>query len=135
MVNFLIICWVLKVAYLQTQLMQAKAQLAQTLMDSGGNMEIQWTGNFNNNLFNGIPNNYQTQIMNNPAVSPQSSLESAANNDEALLFINNQNHLHESQSRSPEESQFLQPFPRKKLPSSHADLGELQALALRMMRN
>ncbi|CAK9323530.1 unnamed protein product [Citrullus colocynthis] len=124
-----------QVAYLQTQLMQAKAQLAQTLMDSGGNMEIQWTGNFNNNLFNGIPNNYQTQIMNNPAVSPQSSLESAANNDEALLFINNQNHLHESQSRSAEQSQFLQPFPRKKLPSSHADLGELQALALRMMRN
>ncbi|KAL4010327.1 LOB domain-containing protein 16 [Cucumis melo var. makuwa] len=126
-----------QVAYLQTQLMQAKAQLAQTLMDSGSNMEIQWTGDFNNsNLSNGsIPNNnYQTQIMNNP--TPQSSLESAANNDEALLFINQNQLFHESQlSRSSQEPQILQPFPRKKLSSSHADLGELHALALRMMRN
>lgn len=117
--------------------MQAKAQLAQTLMDSGSNMEIQWTGDFNNsNLSNGsIPNNnYQTQIMNNP--TPQSSLESAANNDEALLFINQNQLFHESQlSRSSQEPQILQPFPRKKFSSSHADLGELHALALRMMRN
>ncbi|XP_023534778.1 LOB domain-containing protein 16-like [Cucurbita pepo subsp. pepo] len=88
-----------QVAYLQTQLMQARAQLAQT------HMQIQWTG---------IPKfpNYQSQVTNS-AVSPQTSLESAANNDEA---------------------QFQQ-FPTKIPASCHGDVGELQALALRMMRN
>ena len=118
--GFCLLLLILKVAYLQAQLMQAKAQLAQTLMESGGNMELQWTGSFNNNLSNGIPSNYETQIMN-PAVSPQSSVESAANNDAALMFMN---HYQESQTLA-----------RRRSASCHGDLGELQALALRMMRN
>lgn len=106
----------LKVAYLQTQLMQAKAQLAQTLIDSEGN--------------------YMEKSFNLPTGSfpnfPQSSLESAANSDEAIMMNNFQE---ESQSRSPEElAHQFQQFSRKRL-ACHGDVGELQALALRMMRN
>ncbi|XP_022146014.1 LOB domain-containing protein 16-like [Momordica charantia] len=105
-----------QVAYLQTQLMQAKAQLAQTLIDSEGN--------------------YMEKSSNLPTGSfpnfPQSSLESAANSDEAIMMNNFQE---ESQSRSPEElAHQFQQFSRKRL-ACHGDVGELQALALRMMRN
>lgn len=110
-----------QVAYLQAQLMQAKAQLAQTLIDSGGNMEIQWTGNFN--LPTGSTPNF---------LSPQTSLDSAANNDDIDPMMNN---FQESQSRSLDDllAQFQQ-FSRKRL-ACHGDVGELQALAFRMMRN
>lgn len=132
-----------QVAYLQTQVMQTKAQLAQTVIEHSG--EIEWTGNFNlptinNNNYNQSQSQSQSMMMkkdDDSAVSPQSSLESSSatanNNDETLLFMNFEDNTQYYCRSSPVEQQ----FPTKILPSSscHPDLGELQALALRMMRN
>lgn len=105
-------------ACLQAQLMQVKAQLAQTLIDSPRNIEnIQWQGNFS-----GVPSfpTYPTCI--NP-ISPQSSLESVNNSNDGM-------NMQDIQSR--EEFAF-QSYIKKR--PCNSDLSELQALALRMMRN
>ncbi|KAL4361074.1 hypothetical protein GQ457_04G027330 [Hibiscus cannabinus] len=93
-----------QVAYLQAQLTQVKAQLAQTAMNS----QNQWQGN--------LP--YPTYT--NP-ISPQSSLDSVQ-----LSGDTDNMNMQEIQSR-------LHGYPRKR--PYNNDLGELQALALRMMRN
>ncbi|GMJ01187.1 ASYMMETRIC LEAVES2-LIKE 18, lateral organ boundaries-domain 16 [Hibiscus trionum] len=99
-------------ACLQAQLMQVQAQLAQN----------QWQGNGN---LCGVPSNpsYHSSYMNQ--ISPQSSLDSVElNNGESM-------NLQEIQSRDEEFCNFS----KKNISYSNGDLGELQALALRMMRN
>ncbi|KAK8565310.1 hypothetical protein V6N12_058876 [Hibiscus sabdariffa] len=100
-----------QVAYLQAQLTQVKAQLVQTAMNSH-NIQNQWQGT--------LP--YPTYA--NP-ISPQSSLDSV----ELSGDIDNMN-MQEIQSR---EEFYLHGYPKKR--PYNNDLGELQALALRMMRN
>ncbi|XP_027352961.1 LOB domain-containing protein 16-like [Abrus precatorius] len=112
-----------QVACLQAQLMQVKAQLAQNLMESR-NIEKQWPGNNNvaglpmNSSF--CPNNYMNPI------SPQSSMESIDHNS-----INDGMGMQDIQSR---EDFSFQASSKKRSYNNH-DLGELQELALRMMRN
>uniref|UniRef100_A0A5B7B908 Putative Lateral organ boundaries-domain 16 n=1 Tax=Davidia involucrata TaxID=16924 RepID=A0A5B7B908_DAVIN len=106
-----------QVACLQAQLMQVKAQMTQNLIDSG-NVENQWAGNMGAGGMQSFPA-YQS-YMN--SVSPQSSLESIDGMG-----------MQEIQSRSDELSLIQPAYSKKRL--SQNDLGELQALALRMMRN
>ncbi|XP_015891463.1 LOB domain-containing protein 16 [Ziziphus jujuba] len=109
-----------QVACLQAQLMQAKAQLAQNLIESR-NMENQWPG-FANGGAN-FPNygNYRNPI------SPQSSLESVEHNNDGMSTQELQG--------CREDFSLLQPCSKKRPNNATTDLGELQALALRMMRN
>lgn len=103
--------------------MQVKAQLAQNQMESR-NIENQWPGNVAG----------QGQAMNpfgptymNP-ISPQSSLESVDHSS-----INDGIGMHDIQSRSEDFS--FQACSKKRSYNNNNDLGELQELALRMMRN
>lgn len=102
--------------------MQVKAQLAhQNLMDSK-NMENQWQGNVN-----GVTNFPSYSSYMNP-ISPQSSLDSIDHSSSDAM-----NYMQETQNCSREEFSF-QGCSMKRAYNS-TDLGELQALALRMMRN
>ncbi|CAK9140670.1 unnamed protein product [Ilex paraguariensis] len=106
-----------QVAYLQAQLMQLKAQLAQNLIDSSrNNPENQWPAG---NIMAGMAS--FPAYLN--SISPQSSVESIEHNNEGMG-------VQEIQIR--DELSF-QPYSKRR--PSHTDLGELQALALRMMRN
>ncbi|PWA49262.1 lateral organ boundaries domain-containing protein [Artemisia annua] len=112
-----------QVACLQTQLMQIKAQMAQGFFDSR-NIETQWPGS-------AVYQNYPTftNIMNGN-ISPQSSLESIDHNNEGTRD-------QEKQSRDVDhyhDISFQQVNNNKKRPFP-SDLGELQELAVRMMRN
>ncbi|RVW24570.1 LOB domain-containing protein 16-like [Vitis riparia] len=102
-----------QVACLQAQLMQLKAQLA----NNTGNLENQWQGNVS-----GAPS-FQNFPGYMNSVSPQCSLESIDHNSDGMA-------MQDIQSR--DEFSF-QTCSRKRPP--HNDLGELQELALRMMRN
>ncbi|CAK9140648.1 unnamed protein product [Ilex paraguariensis] len=105
------------VAYLQAQLMQLKAQLAQNLIDSSrNNPENQWPAG---NIMAGMAS--FPAYLN--SISPQSSVESIEHNNEGMG-------VQEIQIR--DELSF-QPYSKRR--PSQTDLGELQALALRMMRN
>ncbi|KAJ8899379.1 hypothetical protein K2173_018353 [Erythroxylum novogranatense] len=108
-----------QVACLQAQLMQLKAQLAQNLLDSSrSTVENQWQGNAPGmSSFHGYPS-----YMN--PISPQSSMESAEHSSEGL---NCQDHI-----RSREGFAFESCAKKR---SYNPELGELQALALRMMKN
>ncbi|PON62588.1 Lateral organ boundaries domain containing protein [Parasponia andersonii] len=126
-----------QVACLQAQLMQAKAQLAQNFIDHSRSVENnnQWVGfnNVNNgssgaNLSNFYVNN---NYMNYP-ISPQSSLDSVDQNGSDLIM--NAQHHQEIQSGRPNSEDYLVQACSRKRPNN-GDLGELQALALRMMRN
>ncbi|XP_073152587.1 LOB domain-containing protein 16-like [Henckelia pumila] len=121
-----------QVAYLQAQLIQVKAQLTQNyLMESSRNNNIiaenQWPNSMNiiPGGLNAVqelshdPNNY----MNYYSVSPQSSLDS---------IEHNMNGIQEIQSCGEIESTVYNYS--KKRPSQN-DLSDLQALALRMMKN
>jgi hypothetical protein len=105
------------VACLQAQLLQVKAQLAQSLVDPR-NIENQWTGNVGAGAMAPAYPNYMNSI------SPQSSLESIEHSNDGM-------YMQEIQSR---EDCSVQPCSRKR-PIYNNDLGELQELALRMMRN
>ncbi|KAL4311919.1 hypothetical protein GQ457_01G052730 [Hibiscus cannabinus] len=110
-----------QVACLQAQLMQVKGQVAENnAVNSWHNTEEnQWQGNY---LY-GVPS-IPSYYMN--PISPQNSLESVElNNGESM-------NLQETQSRDEEFCNLN--FP-KKISYNNDDLGELQALALRMMRN
>ncbi|XP_014495661.1 LOB domain-containing protein 16 [Vigna radiata var. radiata] len=105
-----------QVACLQAQLMQVKAQLAQNLMESRSmeNNNNQWAGN----------QSVAGEAMNHPfcptymnPISPQSSLESIDHSS-----MNDGMSMQDIQSR--EERAY-----------KNNELGELQELALRMMRN
>lgn len=102
--------------------MQVKAQLAQNMMESR-NVENhhQWQGN----------NSVAGQSMNHPfcptymnPISPQSSLESIDHSS-----INDGMNMQDIQSREDF------PIQAKERSYNYNDLGELQELALRMMRN
>ncbi|XAR61124.1 hypothetical protein NMG60_11034741 [Bertholletia excelsa] len=108
-----------QVACLQAQLMQVKAQLAQSLVDSRS-VESQWQGNM---IGTSTLPSYFPSYMNS-AVSPQSSLESIDRSFDGMGM---------QEIESKDELSF-QPC-NKKIKNSQTDLGELQALALRMMRN
>ncbi|KAE8686078.1 poly polymerase 1-like [Hibiscus syriacus] len=103
-----------QVACLQAQLLQVKAQLAQNAMNSH-TMEGQWEQNLSG-LFPSIPND---------PISPQSSLESV----EVELNGADSDTMNIQEMLSIENLAFHaeRPF--------DSDLGELQAIALRMMRN
>ncbi|KAK8496433.1 hypothetical protein V6N12_066246 [Hibiscus sabdariffa] len=106
-----------KVACLQAQLMQVKGQVAENnAVNSWHNTEEnQWQGNY----IYGLPS-----IPSYP-ISPQSSLES--------VELNNGKSMNLQETQSRDEFCNLN-FP-KKTSYNNDDLGELQALALRMMRN
>ncbi|KAK8588365.1 hypothetical protein V6N12_022811 [Hibiscus sabdariffa] len=96
--------------------MQVKAQLAQNAMNSH-HIENQWQGDVCGTI-PCVPSYHPTYV--NP-ISPQSSLDSVELNSGDTM------NMQEIQSRE----EFYLP---KKRPYNN-DLGELQALALRMMRN
>lgn len=97
--------------------MQVKAQLAQNAMNSH-NIESQWQGNLS-----GLPSIPTYPSYMNP-ISPQSSLES--------VELNSADSMNMQEIQSRDEFSF-QGYPKKR--PCNSDLGELQALALRMMRN
>ncbi|KMT10335.1 hypothetical protein BVRB_5g120850 [Beta vulgaris subsp. vulgaris] len=131
-----------QVAYLQAQLMQVKGQLANK------NMENQWTttttleGNNQNYLAgiqagvfqtqSGVTNNSSNYMNNNnPISSPQSSLDSVdhhqnVTNDVGMMVMAMQDYGGVIQAKT-------EGIIGKK--RSLDDMGELQELALRMMRN
>ncbi|KAI3787814.1 hypothetical protein L2E82_00262 [Cichorium intybus] len=107
-----------QVAYLQAQLMQVKAQMAQGYVDSR-NLETP-------SVAGSMPYQNYTSAANfmNFNTSPQSSMESINHNYEGVG-------IQEIQSRNGFDHD--QGFYSKRL--SECDLGELQELAVRMMRN
>ncbi|GMI73866.1 ASYMMETRIC LEAVES2-LIKE 18, lateral organ boundaries-domain 16 [Hibiscus trionum] len=111
-----------QVACLQAQLMQLKGQVAQNnaVNSSHNTEESQRQGNY---LY-GVP--CIPSYHMNP-ISPQSSLESVELNSGESM------NLQETQSRDEEFCNLN--FPEKMISYNNGDLGELQALALRMMRN
>lgn len=113
----------LQVACLQAQLMQVKAQLAQNMMDSRNIENHQWTGNTSGVA--SFPTTYNPAYMN--PISPQSSLESADHNTDGMNM---------QEIDSCRDGFSFQAYPNNKIKRPYnTDLGELQALALRMMRN
>ncbi|XP_061354016.1 LOB domain-containing protein 16-like [Gastrolobium bilobum] len=110
-----------QVACLQTQVMQMKAQLAQNLMETR-NIENQWPGNVAGQSMNPFCLSHNM----NP-ISPQSSLESIDHSS-----INDGIGMQDIQSR---EDNFSFQACSKRRSYGNNDLGELQELALRMMRN
>ncbi|XP_044494816.1 LOB domain-containing protein 16-like [Mangifera indica] len=110
-----------QVAMLQAQLMQAKAQLAQNTMDPRSIENQYWVGN--TGVVSSFSTNYPT-YMN--SISPQSSFESADLNNDGMNM---------QELESCREDFSFQACPNKKRPCNSTELGELQALALRMMRN
>lgn len=122
---------ILQVACLQTQLMQAKAQLAQKSIEN--NNEEQWGGRNSaygqttmSNPVYGTSNNNYTNM--NP-ISPQSSLDS-------IDYYSTIHDYGSSTSLQQESfSSFHQPRSKKSPSYDSHDLSELQELALRMMRN
>lgn len=120
---------VMQVAYLQAQVAQAKAQLAQNMVDhhqSSRNAENQWVNNSGGGGMMGSSSppfaaaNHNYYCSN---ISPQSSLDSI--ND----GINQ-----EIQSCRSDDEAIFQHYSKKMRPSQ-TDLSELQALAFRMMNN
>ncbi|KAK3031653.1 hypothetical protein RJ639_035021, partial [Escallonia herrerae] len=116
-----------QVACLQSQLMQAKAQMAQGLVDSrNAENHHQWPANYNMGTGMASFPAYPTYNMN--SISPQSSLESIDHSGDGM------GGMQEIQSRDDHhQHQPFQPYTKKR-PSPN-DLSELQELALRMMRN
>nr|XP_043611092.1 LOB domain-containing protein 16-like [Erigeron canadensis] len=108
-----------QVACLQAQLMQVKAQMGQSYMDSR-NVETQWsTSNMDGAMayqnYMNATNNFKN-IIN---TSPQSSMESINYTNEGPSIQSQNDHNYELYKRRLSES----------------DFDELQELAVRMMRN
>lgn len=111
-----------QVASLQAQLMQMKAQLDQNQTMSR-NLENHWSENVGQQF-----NPFCPTSMNNNPISPQSSLDSidySSINDGIMS-------MQDVQSR---ENIFSFQSCSKKISYNNNDLGELQELALRMLRN
>ncbi|WCJ21675.1 LOB domain-containing protein 16 [Euphorbia peplus] len=102
-----------QVACLQAQLMQVKAQLAQNLMVDSSSSSSPWHGNMGSSSNGG--NFYNSSSMENDGVISMQDIQSSR--EEFAAF----------QSYSKKRPFFSN--------SSAPDLGELQALAIRMMRN
>lgn len=119
-----------KVVSLQAQLMQVKAQLAQTLMATGNQSWPSYTAG------GGGAGVFPAAV--NSAGSPQSSMDSFEGYSEGLGFVKQEVAM--VQNRDNNEDNYCYyggnnsgSCNRKRV--SQTDLGELQALALRMMRN
>lgn len=112
-------------ACLQAQVMQVKAQLAQNMIDSSRNMENnQWQGN----LYGSIPN------INCYSSSSQSSVESMDANSDGVISMQDV-HCSREEIAAFQSYSKKRPFFSNSAAATTTDLGELQALALRMMRN
>ncbi|KAF5196269.1 Lob domain-containing protein [Thalictrum thalictroides] len=107
-----------QVAFLQTQLMQVKVQMANNLVDSRAD-ENHWRGNM---VEEGLQHMPYPSHMN--SISPQSSIDSVDSNSTDRM---------EFQNVEANDDYHFQTSSKKRMPQN--DLGELQALALRMMRN
>ncbi|KAJ9564832.1 hypothetical protein OSB04_000798 [Centaurea solstitialis] len=120
-----------QVACLQTQLMQTKAQIAQGFYDSR-NIENQWPGSMAaSTAYQNYPN-FAT-IMNGN-LSPQSSLESIDHsNDE--MGVQDQKQSRDDHRYGGHDISFQHIYNNNKKRPFPSDLGELQELAVRMMRN
>ncbi|MED6192611.1 hypothetical protein PIB30_011680 [Stylosanthes scabra] len=129
-----------QVACLQAQLMQVKAQLAaqQNQIESSRNIENhQWPGNVVGGAMNSDDNPFGHTNYMNPPVSPQSSLESIDHHSNSINDGIMGNNMHDAR---PEDfinsSSFHQQACSKRTSyNNNTELGELQELALRMMRN
>ncbi|PIA45312.1 hypothetical protein AQUCO_01700683v1 [Aquilegia coerulea] len=107
-----------QVAFLQTQLMQVKVHMANNLVDSRA-FQNHWRDNM---VEEGLQHmSYPTHMQ---SISPQSSIDSVDNNSTDMMEFQN--------VQANDDYQF-QTCSKKRM--SQSDLGELQALALRMMRN
>ncbi|KAF8006396.1 hypothetical protein BT93_K0639 [Corymbia citriodora subsp. variegata] len=141
-----------QVAYLQAQLMQVKAQLAQNLMVNSVNNNTvmqnphqQWGGDNGGNNISGVQGltaNHMMMMSNNSA-SPTSSLESidhsnnSNNSNSAMMMVQHETESNRDDCYNYQELCFMLPSPScttKKRPPN-CDLSELQALAHTMMRN
>ena len=112
---------------MQAQVMQAKAQLAQGLIDTSKNIQNpQWPS-----IAAASANNYNPNYMNE--ISPQSSLDSIDHHNNN----NNSDGVGDNYYNMQQEDINNEVLSSKKRPYnySQAELGELQELALRMMRN
>ncbi|KAL8224942.1 hypothetical protein R6Q57_017499 [Mikania cordata] len=113
-----------QVACLQTQLMQMKAQMVQGFYNSR-NTETQWPEY--STVYQSHPPSFANLINEN--ISPQGSLESIDQNTNEGIAVQ------EKQTRDDDhvhDISFQQFYKKRPFPS---DLGELQELAVRMMRN
>lgn len=120
----------IQVACLEAQVIQVKAQLAQKMMSIENSSSQAYLMNHNNN------NNNLNNMINMSPISPQSSLDSIDNGSMVMMSMQEQDDFcfqHQPSSSS-----------NKNLSSSSSyscdiqnnnDFGELQQLALRMMRN
>ncbi|XP_010274826.1 PREDICTED: LOB domain-containing protein 16-like [Nelumbo nucifera] len=105
-----------QVALLQAQLMQVKAQLAHNHLASTRLPENHWPGN----CASGDPDPTFPMYMH--SITSQGSLDLVDLDDDAVM-----------QDMQSTEGPPFQPCEKKRL--YYSELGELQALALRMMRN
>lgn len=112
-----------QVACLQAQLMQVKAQMAQNhVMNANGTEHLQFQGN-NINIAGGVPSPAYSSLMN--PISPQSSIETVEHSLDSMNMMDREEYI-----------SMIQGCPKKIRSYNNGDqLGELQALALRMMRN
>ncbi|OWM75259.1 hypothetical protein CDL15_Pgr023780 [Punica granatum] len=131
-----------QVAYLQAQLMQVKAQMAHNLMTDARNTQNQqlWTsgnnnicGSLNQSLMFPVDNRTTSYINSSNNISPQSSIESVDHSIEAFRMQEIESRDHHQHQQELCCMSFPQQFSEKRPPN--CDLGELQAVALRMMRN
>lgn len=102
--------------------MQVKAQMSQLGCMDSRNHETQWSTNMTNAMV--YQNHMNASNFMNFNTSPQSSMESIDHNNEGMA-------IHEIQSRN--DLNLDHGFFKKRLTES--DLGELEELAVRMMRN
>lgn len=110
---------------MQAQLMQAKAQLAQTMIDSSRSAENHWPYN------TGGMGSFQTYPTYSNSISPQSSICSLESNIDHCSNGIGGNGMHELMRGGDDIS--FQAYTKKS--PSQSDLEELQALAFRMMKN
>ncbi|XP_042513095.1 LOB domain-containing protein 16-like [Macadamia integrifolia] len=115
-----------QVAYLQAQLMQVKAQMAHNLAANSRSLDNHWTSVTAGPVLGGGGGVGSPQ-MPYPAcmhsITSQSSLDSMDHSSDGMVM----------QDMQDTDDLAFQPFTKKRLGTN--DLGELQALALRMMRN
>lgn len=128
--------------------MQAKAQMAQNLIDSGNVDQIQNQWPSGNMVGVGIPSFHQANYpaaaaaaatyMNISSLSLQNSLDDQSimdqsSTDHGVVMASRMRGIHND--RSDDDQLSFQPYNYSKKRPSQTDLSELQALALRMMRD
>ncbi|GAA0151654.1 hypothetical protein LIER_10330 [Lithospermum erythrorhizon] len=119
-----------QVTFLQAQLMQVKAQMAQSLVNNSSSRKADGHHQFPSYMAAaGIPQQffqtYPSAAAYMNSISPQSSLDSNDLKNEAIK------HIQEIMQRKEESSASFQAYSKKR--HSQTELSELQALAFRMM--